>query len=127
MRGQTRWIARDGWSVVRSFRASFLVSLRRLPFEFALLDRFLQFPHILDRQLPVLGKLRHHRLRASSKETQNFVEQSEPRHIARDDRLENIGIADLADAAHRLLAFKPVYRRLNRRVCGLGLWKRLLN
>ena len=47
--------------------------------------------------------------------------------IARDDWLEDVRVADLANAAHRVLAFEPVHGGLNRRVGRTRFWKCLLN
>src|SRR5581483_2009274 len=92
-----------------------------------LLDGLLQFADILDGQLPVLGKLRHHRLGAAAKETQDLVEQAVPRHVPRDNRLENIRVTDLADTADGVLPLKPVHRGLDSGIGGLRIRKSLLN
>jgi hypothetical protein len=72
--------------------------------------------------------MRHHRLRASAKEVQEIVNEPSTRRLSRDLCLEDMGIADLANAAHRAFLFQPVGRRLNSGVRGpVRFWKGFLD
>src|SRR4029077_9445443 len=90
-------------------------------------NRFFQLAHIVERDLPRLGQLRHHGLRAPAEETQNLVEHALPRHIPRDDRREHIRIANPLNAADGLLRLHSVNDRLNCRVRRSRLGKRSMN
>src|SRR5688572_15264052 len=109
-------IATDGWQARRSFW---------LPFRLLLLldpcNRLLQLTNVVARQFPGFCELRHHRLRSPAEQAQNLVEQPVTRHVTRDERFEDMGVADLPDATHGTFRFKPIDRRLNR---GIGRSRR---
>src|SRR5579862_4311502 len=98
----------------------FLLGLKRL-------HGFLELPNVLPRNLSRLGKLRHHGEGTPAEETQNLIQKPEPRGVAWDEGLKNVGIADLAHAPHSLLPLQPVNRGLNRGISRARLRKSLLN
>jgi hypothetical protein len=76
---------------------------------------------------PGLDELRHHRQRAPTEQPENVVEQPDARDVARDDRFEDVRVADLARAPYRAFRFKPVHGSLNRGIRGLRIGECLLD
>src|SRR5262249_40898256 len=62
-----------------------------------------------------------------AEETQDGVEQAVARNITRDDRLEDVRVADLACPAHRAFCLESIHRGLHGRVRGARLGKTLLD
>src|SRR5690348_13463436 len=123
-RAQIMSIARD----VQVAPASFGLTLSFLsPLSLQFLERFLQFANVVRRQLPGVRQLRHHRGRLAAEETQDLVQHPASRDFACHERLEDIGLADLADAAQHTLSFHPVNNRLDGRVGRVGIGKCFLN
>src|SRR5262249_3199409 len=79
-------------SPIISFPASFpiCVLVKRL-------DGLLQLADVVERKLSSFGELRHHGLGTTSEKTQDLIKQTVSRDIAGDERLKDIGIADLPD------------------------------
>src|SRR5260370_38724685 len=72
--------------------------------------------------------MRHDWCGAADKQPQQFVDQPVLSGVARDNRLENVGVADLLDALQGFLCFEAIDRGLHRRVGRpVARWKRLLN
>src|SRR5688572_665997 len=121
-RTRTGSIATDGSPARQSFRLPSRLLLFLDP-----PDRFFQLPHVVACQFPGFRELRHHRLRPSAEQAQDVVEQPVTRDVAGNERLEDVGVADLPHAAHGTFGFKPVDRRLNRGVGRPRLRKLLLD
>src|SRR6476659_2747968 len=66
-------------------------------------DGPLRLPQIIQRQLAGFDQVRHDRLRSSSEHRQEVVVETPLRGAPRDHRLEDMSVADLPDAADRLL------------------------
>src|SRR5439155_5986727 len=93
-----------------------------------LLQSLLGFLDVLQGEFPGLHEVRHHQLGASAEYSQQFVNEAALRILARNDGLEDIGVADSLDATKRLLTFQAIDDRLHGCVSGSArLGKRLLN
>jgi N-acetylated-alpha-linked acidic dipeptidase len=79
-------------------------------------QRLLRLFHVIHRQPAGFNQMRHHRLRPSTEQSQQFVDQPGLRGIARHHGFENVRVADLLHAPHRVLRFQPINRGLDRGV-----------
>src|SRR4051812_43247147 len=88
----------------------------------------LQGLQVLQRQLARLQQPAHQRLCRAVEEAQEVVDEALVDRLARDQRLEQQGVADLARAAHGLFFLEPREDRLDRRIGrALALLDRLLD
>src|SRR6185312_1006180 len=107
---QKQWIARDDrqqqyqWRPRRKRGRPQMNSSRFLLFG-EITKSFFGFAHIVERQLARFNQVRHDRLRASTEQTKELVNQPALRSMAGDDGLKNMSIADLLHAAQYLLLF----------------------
>ena len=76
----------------------------------------LKLANIVKRDLPCLGKLRHHWLRFASKQAEDVIKEPPSGSIACDNWFEDVGIADFPQPAHHFLRFEPVDRRWSKLV-----------
>src|SRR5581483_922586 len=121
---QTASIARDDCRV-RSFPFPSFGLLLRLRHVF---DQLLRLADLLDRELPGLDHVGHDEARAAAEELQDLIEQAAADVRARDRGVVDLGVADLAHAAHDALLLHALHRDLHGRVGrALGLREGLLN
>ena len=78
----------------------------------------LHLAKILESELPGLGEMSHKRPRGTAEQLEKFRYQPVVRCIARDDRLEDKGIADLLDPSNGGLLFEAADNCLDGRVGG---------
>src|SRR5450432_3731044 len=91
-------------------------------------QRFFGGSDVVHRELPGLDQVRHHGLRSSAEQSEQFIDQSGLRRVARNHGFENMRVADLFHTAYRFLSFEPIDRGLDGGVCRpVTLRKRFLN
>src|ERR1700681_1350963 len=81
-----------------------------------LAESVLRFLDVLERQLAGFNQMGDDRLAPAAKKAQKLVNQSPLGHVARDQRFENVCVADLLDAAERPFCFQSIDGGLDRRV-----------
>src|SRR5579864_7522561 len=111
-RRRTMSIATDDCPGRAPARSTWLREMRRslgLVLSLQPAQDFLGFLHIGEGEFAGFDEARHQGLSASTEQCQQIVNQPALRGVARDARLEDVKVPDLADTAHRVFSFQPIY------------------
>jgi len=81
-------------------------------------QRWSSSPAIQGTKVAGFDQLGHHRLHAPAEQGEELIHQPGLGGVARDQRFEDMGVADLARAAQRLLGLQPVNHGLDGGVGG---------
>src|SRR5690606_30578028 len=91
-----------------------------------LLERAARFLDVVQRQPSRLDQVGDQRLRAAAEEAEELVDDRAPCGVGRDQRLEDVCIADLLRAADGALRFEPIHDCLHRRISRPALRREVL-
>src|SRR5690606_1253862 len=91
-----------------------------------LLERPARLLDVVHRQPARLDQVRDQRLRAASEEAQQLVDDRTARRVGRDQRFEDVRVADLLLALDRALCLEPIDDGLHGRVGGPALLREVL-